>query len=151
MEITLYVYNGEAERIHKTLDTSTALKLPDTSFNMEYPIISPVIRLMSADDLSKYNYAMMDGKYYFIDHVTKYRKNFFELHMTLDVLMTYEELILKQSGTVTQSKTALYLQGTHIPVFSETKVKEYDFPNEPFNSTGCYVLIGLGYIPESTT
>lgn len=149
MKITLYKYNDEAEKIHKTLDESSALQLPETSFNREYPIISPIIRLTSDNDLSEYNYAVVDGKKYFVDNVMKYRKNFFELHMTLDVITTYSELILNQTGTVTQSKTALYLQGTHIPVYSETKIKKYEFPNHPFNKDGCYILIGLGYVPET--
>lgn len=148
MQIILYKYTGESERLNKTLDDSSALVLPEIAFNMEFPTTSPTIKLTSDKDLTAYNYALVDGKYYFVNKVVKYRTNFYFLEMSLDVLMTYRTLILTQTGTVSKSKSALYMQGASIPVYAQTKVKEYDFPNQVFDSNGCYILIGLGYVAE---
>lgn len=149
MKITLYKYTGEPNRLNKTLDETTAYTINNSAFNTEFRTIQPEIRISSKEDLTVFNYAYMDGKYYFVTNVIKYRTNFFNIALELDTLMTYKDEILKLVGTVTQSQSALYLDGVNIPVSGHTKVKKYDFPNDVFNTDGCYVLIGLGYVAES--
>lgn len=145
MDIKLYQYNDEFNRIHKTLDESISLQITPTAFNGDFDILHPIIKLVSDTDLRVYNYAIIDNKHYFITKITLTRNRFFTIMCERDVLVDYAEVILKQKGTVTQSETSLYLQGTSIPVSSHLKMKKYDFAT-PFNENGSFVLLGLGYV-----
>lgn len=143
--ITFYHYTGEQNRINKTLENG--IQIP-CNFNIEYNLINPTIRIASNKDVS-YNYCFIPelNRYYFIDRCVIKRGGYYELYLTLDVLQTYKDKILNLYGTVTRSKTSLYLEGNNLPVTSHTKIKKYEF-NDVFNHDGTYVMITSGYVGE---
>lgn len=143
MEITLYKYTGEFNRINKTLPTSDNLTM-DIDFNLDYPILRPKIKIVTDTDLSDYNYCTFNGFNYFIESKDRQRTGIYYLQLLLDVIFQYKDVILKQHGTVIQSKTSLYLQGVNIPVDGRPQIKTYTF-NDVFNHDGNYVLIANGY------
>lgn len=143
MDIVFYSYLGEKNRINKDLTNLETITITNCNFNSEYNIINPTIKISSDSDMTKYNYCLIDSKYYFIKNFELNRNGFYIIKLNLDVLMTYKDIILAQYGTVTQSKTALYLYNTSIPVDGNTQKVSYNFEN-PFNANGNYVMISSG-------
>lgn len=143
MDITFYNYTGEKNRLNKDLSTSENVVISNCAFNTEYNIINPRVKIAGAVDMTAYNYCFANNLYYFVDSIEIHRNGFYILKMSLDVLMTYKDLILQQYGTIRQSKTALYLNGNNIPVSGHTKIKTYEFENN-FNENGVYVLLSNG-------
>lgn len=142
-DIIFYKYSGERNRLNKTLDNGTTISC---NFNIEYNLINPRIKIVYGDDFDfNYCYIPSLNRYYFVDYKTITRNTFWELHLTIDVLMTYKTEILNLYGTVTQSTKYNYLQGVNIPVTSKTSFKTYEF-NDVFNHDGTYVLITAGYL-----
>lgn len=60
-------------------------------------------------DLSRYTYAIFANKYYFIDKIECLDGKRFQISLHIDVLMTYSEMILQSTGTVTESENNKYL------------------------------------------
>lgn len=139
--ITLYKYDGEKNRMQKTLSDGETIQI---NFNRNYDVIHPIIKLSIFNNTYNYCYIESMNRYYFIDSVDIVRAGLYELHLSLDVLQTYKDEILKQSGTVTESKTSNYMNGANIPVDSKPLYKEYDFTDN-FNHNGVYVMIVSGY------
>lgn len=143
MDIIFYNYTGEKNRLNKDLSTSENLTVSNCYFNTEYNILNPLVKIAGAVDMTAYNYCLANNIYYFIDSYEIHRNNFYILKLSMDVLMTYKDIILKQYGTVTQSKTPVYLMGNTIPVDSHEKSISYNFENN-FNENGVYVAITNG-------
>lgn len=141
-DIIFYKYTGENNRLYKNLSDGKTISC---NFNLEYDLINPKIRIVTSDTFD-YNYCYIPSlkRYYFIDENMIKRNNFYEMQLTLDVLMTYQNEILNLYGTVTQSDKYNYLQGANIPVNSKTNLKKYEF-NDVFNHDGNYVLLTVGY------
>lgn len=143
MDIVFYNYAGEKNRLNKDLTNSDSITISNCNFNTEYNIVNPKLKISGAVDMTAYNYCFADGKYYFIDSIEIHRQGFYIIKLSIDVLMSYKEIILAQYGTVTQSRTALYLNTTEIPVSSHTLTKTYNFENN-FNENGVYVALTNG-------
>lgn len=143
MDITFYNYKGEKNRLNKDLSTSENVVISNCAFNTEYNVVNPRVKIAGALDMTEYNYCFANNRYYFVDSVEIHRNGFYILKLSLDVLMTYKDVILNQYGTVRQSKTALYLNGTNIPVSAHTEIKTYEFENN-FNENGVYVMLSNG-------
>lgn len=142
MNIVLYKYTGERNRLNKTVGDGTTIT---GDFNIDYNKINPVLKLVY-DNTFDFNYCYIEDfkKYYFIDNVNIQRNGFIVCQLSEDVIYTYKDLILASTGTVTRSFNSPYMQGANIPVTAKTSLKEYDF-NDVFNHDGEYVLIATGY------
>lgn len=143
MNIVLYKYGGEFNRLNKTLENGVSISC---DFNMDYSKINPTIRLVYNNDFD-FNYCYIEDfeKYYFISNVTVKRNGFIVCGLIEDVLMTFKDVILQSKGTVTMSSNGLYLSGVGIPTTSKTSMVKYEF-NDVFNHDGNYVLISSGYV-----
>lgn len=140
MIITFYKYMGESNRLNKTLTDGVEIEI---DFNMNFNIINPIIKLVY-DDFD-FNYCYVNGKYYFVTNYNITRNGYVVVNMSLDVLMTYKDIILNSTGTVTQSFNNPYLNGNNISTTSKTSLTKYQY-NDVFNHDGQYVLITSGYV-----
>lgn len=143
MTITFYKYTGENNRLDKSSLLTDGYTISG-DFNIQFYQITPIIKITQSDYFD-YNYCYIEElkRYYFIVQNVITRNGFNEIRMTLDVLMTYKNIIKTLHGTVVNSKKFNYLKNNNIPVTSKTTLKEYDF-TDAFNHTGNYVLIGIG-------
>lgn len=154
MKITFYKYTGERNRLNKTLTNGATM---DGNFTQAYYRNTPRLKIVSETDFD-YNYCYIEdsNRYYFIDSVMVTRNNFYECTMTLDVLMTYKNDILKLSGTVTRSTNFNYLDGNSIPQTSKTNQKQYVFKTtagdeyyddkDYFFNEALTLLVGVGSV-----
>lgn len=143
MNIIFYKYNGEFNRLNKTLENGVTIS---GNFNIDYNKINPTIKLVYENDFDfNYCYIQDFSKYYFIDNTVIRRNGFIVCNLSEDTITTYKDLIIKSTGTVTRSFNGLYLQGANIPTTSKTSIVKYTF-NDVFNHNGVYVIIANGYI-----
>lgn len=143
MDIVFYQYTLNSNRLNKSL--SDGYTVSNCSFNAEYDVIHPCIKIVGVD-ISSYNYCVINSNYYFIDSINIERNNLYVANLTLDVLMTYKDVILAQQGTVIESQNTLFLNGNEYPTYSyyNRTTIQYSF-NNPFNENGEYVLISSGH------
>lgn len=109
---------------------------------------NPVLLLAAADlaAVQKYNYGYIEewGKYYNITDVVSVRQGLIEIHMSLDLLKTYQADILSSKGFLRRSETNynLYFPDTS---FGELAYKTTDLKNVGSNlSNDCYIAIIVG-------
>lgn len=70
-------------------------------------IIDPIILFeteLTADTMTKINYCYIEefGRYYYITNIFSVTNDLWELHLHVDVLMTYREQLRKQSAIVSR-------------------------------------------------
>lgn len=143
-DVYFYNYTGERNRLDKTLEGETKISL---NFNDEFDKIYPKIKITSSEPF-KFNYCYFPNldRYYFIDKVVERRNGYFELSLTLDVLMTFKDAILNLYGTVTQRTQFNFMSGSDIPVDVRTRIDSYQLPELKHDTS--YVLITTGYISK---
>lgn len=126
IEIIFYQYNGERNRMTKTLENPTSVMC---DFNDEYNLINPSLKI-TGYEVFDYNYCYVPSKkkYYFIDRITERRKGYFDLYLTEDVLQTFHDEILALYGYVNSANNS-DLKNSNVPLNYKPKYKKYTFNN----------------------
>lgn len=97
-------------------------------------VIDPVIKFESTvgSHLTDCNYAYITefGRYYYINNIVCVG-NLFELHMHVDVLMTYKDGIRENSAVISRQERNynLYLQDGVFKTYSQPHIQVAQFPN----------------------
>lgn len=111
-------------------------------FNTFRPSITIRVR-----EVPTYNYCFIPdlNRYYFIDSVTFLGNSTYELSLKVDVLKSYETVILQSSGTVTNSdKPDKYISNRNSVYSKKPNFIKLDFPNKKlFNDDGKIIMITL--------
>lgn len=114
-------------------------------------IIDPVITIetaMSPQMVSMVNYAKIEefGRYYFVTDVVSVKNNLWDVHMHVDVLMSYKGVIRQQTAVVARSEKAynMLLDDGWFMSYQNPRiqVKQLDVAN-PFGAQE-YVLVVAG-------
>lgn len=140
--------NSPVEKIGKTIDTGvdiTGCVLKDST-----SILKPVIRVLSNDvDIYTYNYMYIAEfeRYYFIDDITSYNNNRWEISAHVDVLETYKNSILAQNAVIRrqQGRYNLYLDDPDFHTLNYDKIQTLRFPvPNGFTKTLQYIIATNG-------
>ena len=91
MNVNLYHNKSLANVVHKTIGTATVVT--GTAFVLPFDERFPQIRFTSGTDFDDYNYAQIDGKYYYITGVNHITNQETIVSFELDLLMTYQDYI----------------------------------------------------------
>ena len=97
-------------------------------------VIDPVIKFESTvgSHLTECNYAYITefGRYYYINNIICTGK-LFEVHMHVDVLMTYKDGIRENSAVISRQERNynLYLQDGVFKTYSQPHIQVAQFPN----------------------
>lgn len=144
MDITLYKMRSEKQKLDKdlTADREYTGYLRDQS-----SVIDPVF-MIEDTNLSLYNYAYIPNfnRYYFIDDIIAVRTGLWELHLSVDVLMSFNDdikdlhVILEDSQSEGASD---YISGDQWTSKVKTKTDIINFSNGLLES-GEYILITAG-------
>lgn len=104
VNILFYKYSGDKSTINKKLTNPLNLA---GSFNYEINLISPTL-LIRGNDIETYNYCYISelNRYYFIKSKTIINDGDTRIDLYLDVLKTYENVILEAQGTIIESSNA---------------------------------------------
>lgn len=145
MNIYLYKNRSEKEKLEKILASEEELYgfLRDES-----SVIEPVFKVETDLDLSRYNYAEIPAfhRYYYVTDMIVLRTGLWELHLAVDVLMSFRSDIYALDVILSDSETSganNYLSGEQWRSTVKTKTDILNFSNGLLD-TGEYILITAG-------
>lgn len=105
MNIKLYKYNGERNRLNKTSRLSNEISLTGTARDsIDRMTATVLIENHTALDGYNYAYIIEFGRYYFITSDTIERNGLHRLTLSTDVLMSHKSGILTSSGVVARNE-----------------------------------------------
>ena len=127
MLIKTYNYNGEPNRVNKTLQEN---KEYTGVLNSNVNVLDPVIRLRTRNVVT-FNYVYIESlnRYYFVSELRQ-DGDICTVYLREDVLMTYKDKILDSTGTLTKGENVnKYASNRENAYDLRPKLKKLDFPN----------------------
>lgn len=142
MLIKTYNYNGEPNRVNKTLHENEEYT---GVLNSTVNILEPVIRFRS-NNVVTFNYVYIESlhRYYFVSEIRQ-DGDICTVRLRVDVLFTYKDIILNSTATLTKSENGnKYLSNRSNVVDVRPNIRKLDFPNkELLNETGSIVMVTI--------
>ena len=142
ISITLYNNSSPINAMNKSLSSITTLT---GDLREESEVINPAI-LVQADSMANVNYAYIPdfNRYYFVERIESVRTHLWRLHLHVDVLYTYRDIIRTNRALVyrQQNRYDLMLDDGIFRCKQNPRIYRYEFPSgiDNFN----YVLITAG-------
>ena len=99
MKIRLYNVSESKNTLDKDVTSYTTM---EGTLRDRCDLLSPVVMVVTDPTSKNYAYIEELGRYYFIDDIEIYRKGVWILHMSIDVLMTYNADIKAMVGVVSR-------------------------------------------------
>ena len=127
MLIKTYNYNGEPNRVNKTLQENEEYT---GVLNSTVNILEPVIRFRSTNIVT-FNYVYIESlhRYYFVSEIQQ-NGDICTVYLRTDVLMTYKDKILDSIGTLTKGANVNnYASNRENTYDLRPKLKKLNFPN----------------------
>lgn len=127
MLIKTYNYNGEPNRVNKTLQENEEYT---GVLNSTLNILEPVIRFRT-NNVVTFNYVYIESlhRYYFVSEIQQ-NGDICTVYLRTDVLMTYKDKILDSVGTLTKGTNVnKYASNRENNYDLRPKLKKLDFPN----------------------
>lgn len=127
MLIKTYNYNGEPNRVNKTLQENEEYT---GVLNSTVNILEPVIRFRTTNIVT-FNYVYIESlnRYYFVSEIRQ-DGDICTVYLREDVLMTYKDKILDSTGTLTKGTDVnKYASNRENNYDLRPKLKKLDFPN----------------------
>lgn len=127
MLIKTYNYNGEPNRVNKTLHENEEYT---GVLNSTVNILEPVIRFRSTNIVT-FNYVYIESlnRYYFVSEIRQ-DGDICTVYLRTDVLMTYKDKILDSIGTLTKGANVnKYASNRENNYDLRPKLKKLNFPN----------------------
>lgn len=142
MLIKTYNYNGEPNRVNKTLQENEEYT---GVLNSTVNILEPVIRFRT-NNVVTFNYVYIESlnRYYFVSEIRQ-DGDICTVRLRVDVLFTYKDIILNSTATLTKSENGnKYLSNRSNVVDVRPNIRKFDFPNkELLNETGSIVMVTI--------
>ena len=127
MLIKTYNYNGEPNRVNKTLQENEEYT---GVLNSTVNILEPVIRFRTTNVVT-FNYVYIESlhRYYFVSEIQQ-NGDICTVYLRTDVLMTYKDKILDSIGTLTKGANVnKYASNRENNYDLRPKLKKLNFPN----------------------
>ena len=129
MTLVLYKTQDEKNKLNKNLSQIASLT---GTLRSECSIINPILDIQA--DLIEGNYIYINEfkRYYFIDEIISLRNGYWEVHCSVDVLMSYKNNILQLKGILSRSsnKYNSYLQDPSRLTQQNMSTYFIEFPKE---------------------
>ena len=142
VKIKTYVYDGEPNRINKTLQENNEYT---GVLNMTFNVLNPIIRFRTRTPVT-FNYVYIESlnRYYFVSEIEQNGDNC-TVRLRVDVLQTYKEKILASSATLAMGNNINKFVSNRTNIYDvRPKIKKINFPNNGLlNETGTIVMITL--------
>lgn len=147
MIIDLYLNNSENNSFDKKL---TMVRNMNGNLRQETSIINPVIIFEYASTLPVFNYVYIPDfkRYYFVKNVVSVRTNLWEMSLHVDVLSSFKNEILENTGTIARQENQwnMYLDDGTFRSYSNPLIQFKKFPNQDLLTDNTLVLIVAGGI-----
>ena len=142
--ISLFKTASENNRVVKVLTDEKQLS---GELRNQTSVLSPKIRIESAENIAGYNYCYIPefGRYYYIMDITSVRTRVWEVSMRCDVLMSYSAQIKSLRPIIEREEVGQSsgLIDSDMPININKKVQKYYFP-KGFTKDIQYVLTTSG-------
>ena len=136
---TLALYNSKAEKnkVDKTNDITLFQTLEGT-LREGVNILNPIVKIEYNDFFTcNYAYIPQFNRYYFIEDVKSVSKNIWDVHLKVDVLMSYKDDILRQFALVdrNQYEFNVNIEDNQRSYKKEPEYEYIEIPNSIFDVT----------------
>lgn len=142
IKIKTFVYNGKPNEVNKTLQANEEYT---GVLNATFNVLSPVVRFRTRTPVT-FNYVYIESlnRYYFVSE-KRQDGDICTVHLRVDVLFTYKDIILNSSATLTKSENGnKYLSNRSNVVDVRPNIRKLDFPNkELLNETGSIIMVTI--------
>lgn len=147
LTLKLYKYSGKNNVVSKALDEQTAHTENGVIFE-DFDLITPSIKVRTKTefaDILAYNYALLDGKYYFVENAVILSTDVYRLNLRLDVLTTYQTEIKAATATaINKTNSNPYISNRQNIYDLRPIVTKLDFSeNTPFSVSGSIIMVTL--------
>ena len=133
MNVILYNNKSDKRQLVKNI---TEIKTLSAVAKGDINIISPTLIIQNTD-MTNINYCYITElkRYYFLTNYTYITGQRIELHCNVDVLMSYSDEIKRLKVNVLRYEKIQpsYITDSRIPLFSSTKQRVIEFPDNIFN------------------
>ena len=133
MNVILYNNKSDKRQLVKNI---TEIKTLSATAKGDINIISPTL-IIHNTDMTNINYCYITElkRYYFLTNYTYITGQRIELHCNVDVLMSYADEIKRLKVNVLRYEKIhpSYITDSRIPLFSSTKQRVIEFPDNMFN------------------
>ena len=133
MNVILYNNKSDKRQLVKNI---TEIKTLAAVAKGDINIISPTLIIQNTD-MTNINYCYITElkRYYFLTNYTYITGQRIELHCNVDVLMSYSDEIKRLKVNVLRYEKIQpsYITDSRIPLFSSTKQRVIEFPDNIFN------------------
>ena len=144
MKVEFYKTTDNANTVNKTLSLNKTL---DIIFRQAVDEQAPVI-IMNRSNLGNSNYIHIPdfNRYYFISSIDNYTATLVFVHLTTDLLMTYQDVIMNSQVQITATEKPSYLS-SGLPTQNTTtkRIAKSDVTLEKENSL---ILTTIGGISK---
>ena len=142
MLIKTYNYNGEPNRVNKTLQENEEYT---GVLNSTVNILEPVIRFRT-NNIVTFNYVYIESlnRYYFVSEIRQ-DGDICTVYLRTDVLMTYKDKILDSVGMLVKGENGNKYLSNRSNVFDvRPNIKKVDFPNKNLlNTEGQIIMVTI--------
>ena len=142
MLIKTYNYNGEPNRVNKTLQENEEYT---GVLNSTVNILEPVIRFRT-NNVVTFNYVYIESlnRYYFVSEIRQ-DGDICTVYLRTDVLMTYKDKILDSVGTLVKGENGNKYLSNRSNVFDvRPNIQKVDFPNKNIlNTEGQIIMVTI--------
>lgn len=146
-DIKLYQNTAENHRVDKT-DYLTLVGTISGTLREETSVTEPVITI-SYTVFPKVNYAYIEefGRYYFVDEIESVSIGLWDLHLSVDVLMTYKTPLLECYGFIDRNEFTynMLVVDNQVPLIQGETVSTEYISNQVFveDGVGQYLVTGI--------
>lgn len=142
IKIKTFVYDGKPNEVNKTLQENEEYT---GVLNATFNVLSPVVRFRTRT-LVTFNYVYIESldRYYFVSEKQQ-DGDICTVHLRVDVLFTYKDIILNSSATLVKGDNVNKFVSNRNNVYDvRPKTKKINFPNTGLlNETGTVVMVTL--------
>lgn len=142
IKIKTFVYDGKPNEVNKTLQANEEYT---GVLNATFNVLSPVVRFRTRTPVT-FNYVYIESlnRYYFVSE-KRQDGDICTVHLRVDVLFTYKDIILNSSATLVKGNNVNKFVSNRTNIYDvRPKTKKINFPNTGLlNETGTVVMITL--------
>lgn len=142
IKIKTFIYDGEPNAVNKTLQANEEYQ---GVLNATFNVLTPVVRFRTRTPVS-FNYVFIESlnRYYFVSEKQQ-DGDICTVHLRVDVLFTYKDIILNSTATLTKSENGNKYLSNRSNVFDVRPIiKKVDFPNKNLlNTEGQIIMVTI--------
>lgn len=142
IKIKTFVYNGKPNDVNKTLHANEEYM---GVLNATCNVLTPVIRFRTRTPVT-FNYVYIESlnRYYFVSEKQQ-DGDICTVRLRVDVLVTYKDIILNSTATLTKSENGNKYLSNRSNVFDvRPNIQKVDFPNKNLlNSEGQIIMVTI--------